>query len=63
MCYLFLICSLTVKAIITSLRSSISKHAGPKDSVMENERESKKERDREIHGSNWRIKLDRFMEQ
>lgn len=30
---------------------------------MENESESKKERDRKMHGSNWRIRLDRCMEQ
>lgn len=38
-------------------------YAGLKDSVIENERESKKERGREMHGSNWRIRLDRCMEQ
>lgn len=73
-CNLFQIFSLSVKPtipsfnyhlfiIIAGTKSSIRKHAVLTDSVMENESESKEESDREMHGSNWRIRLDRCMEQ
>lgn len=52
-----------MKAAVIALRGSTSKRAGLKGSVMENERESKKESERDMHGRNWRIRLDRFMEQ